>query len=75
MSLNAMSMASHGHAAAASVASASHRAAVRERTVGMGFVMSTGEVRPLAGDLAMPRVTPTVDIQDPARVRFWSAPV
>jgi hypothetical protein len=75
MSLSAKSMVSHGHAVAASVASAGRRAAVRERTIEMGFAMSTGEVRLQLGAVAMAAGTPTVDIQGPARVRSWSAPV
>jgi hypothetical protein len=64
---------------AASVTSAALRAAVRERSVGTVFAPSTGEVRLQAGALAttksMAAMTPTADIQDPARVRSWSPPV
>ena len=75
MNHTATSMASEGHAMAVSVTSAGRRAAARERSIGMGLAPSTGEVRLQPGAISMAVMTPTVDIQDPARVRSWSAPV
>ena len=72
MNLTLIEVGYDGHGLAASVTSAGSRAAVRERCVRPTSLASTGEVRPLAGALGM---TPTVDFQDPARVRSWSPPV
>lgn len=75
MKLTAVDVANDGLRLAASVTSAGHRAAVRERGVRPTFAVSTGEVRLLAGPPAMAVMTPTADIEDPARVRSWSSPV
>jgi hypothetical protein len=75
MNLTAMSLACDGHGMAASATSAGRRVAVRERSVGVVFATSTGEVRLQAGARAMAALTPTADIQDPVRVRSWSPPV
>jgi hypothetical protein len=79
MNLTAIELAHDGlvdqHGLAASATSVGSRAAVRERSVRPTFPGSTGEVRLQAGALAMPQMTPTVDIEDPARVRFWGSPV
>jgi hypothetical protein len=64
-----------GHILAASATSARRRAALRKHSVGADFAPSTGEVRLLTGAFAMAAGTPTVDIQDLARVRSWSPPV
>jgi hypothetical protein len=75
MNLTAMSLAYDGHGMAASATSAGRRAAVRERSVGVDFTSSTGEVRLQAGANAMAALTPTAGIWDPERVRSWSPPV
>jgi hypothetical protein len=75
MNITANDLACDGHSLAASATSGGRRAALRERTIGADFATSTGEVRLLTGAIAMAAGTPTVDIQDPARVRSWSPPV
>ncbi len=75
MNLTAMSLAYDGRGMAASATSVGRRAVVRERSVGVVFATSTGEVRLQAGARAMAALTPTADIQDPERVRSWSPPV
>lgn len=75
MNFTAMGLAYDGHGLAASATSAGRRAAVRERTAGVVFATSTGEVRLQAGARAMAALTPTADIRDPERVRSWSPPV
>jgi hypothetical protein len=72
MNFTAIDLGHDGQGLGASATSAEHRLAVRERSVRPTFPGSTGEMRPLAGAFAM---TPTADIQDPARVRSWSPPV
>ena len=73
MNLTLIEVGNDGQSLATSVTSPGSRAAVRERSAGAVFATSTGEVRLPAG--AMAAMTPTADIQDPARVRSWSPPV
>ena len=75
MNLTLIEVGNDGQSLATSVTSPGSRAAVRERSVGAVFATSTGEVRLPAGARAMAAMTPTADIQDPARVRSWSPPV
>jgi hypothetical protein len=75
MNFTANDRVNDGNVLAASVASAGRHELLPERTIGAVLAASTGEVRPAAGAMVGPVVMPTIDVQDPARVRFWSSPV
>jgi len=75
MNFTVKASAFYAHGLSASAPSAGRVAAVRERNVSPTFDPSTGEVRLPAGAPAMAAMTPTADIQDPARVRSWRPPV